>query len=129
MNWDEKGRLWVCETVDYPNELSESGSGRDRIRVLEDTDGDNRADKSSVFAEGLSIPTAIAFHRGGLVVQNGTETLYLKDTTGDGTADVRKVLISNWTLGDTHGGVGNFRNGLDNWIWAMQGYNLSLIHI
>ena len=43
MNWDEKGRLWVCETVDYPNELNESGSGRDRIRVLEDTDGDNRA--------------------------------------------------------------------------------------
>ena len=42
MNWDEKGRLWVCETVDYPNELSESGSGYDRIRVLEDTDGDNR---------------------------------------------------------------------------------------
>ena len=125
MNWDEKGRLWVCETVDYPNELSESGSGRDRIRVLEDTDGDNRADKSSVFAEGLSIPTAIAFHRGGLVVQNGTETLYLKDTTGDGTADIRKVLMSNWTLGDTHGGVGNFRNGLDNWIWAMQGYNTS----
>ena len=125
MNWDEKGRLWVCETVDYPNELSESGSGRDRICVLEDTDGDNRVDKSSVFAEGLSIPTAIAFHRGGLVVQNGTETLYLKDTTGDGTSDVRKVLISNWTLGDTHGGVGNFRNGLDNWIWAMQGYNTS----
>ena len=78
-----------------------------------------------MFAEGLSIPTAIAFHRGGIVVQNGTETLYLKDTTGDGTADVHKVLMSNWTLGDTHGGVGNFRNGLDNWIWAMQGYNTS----
>ncbi|MEL7497920.1 MAG: PVC-type heme-binding CxxCH protein [Planctomycetota bacterium] len=125
MNWDAQGRLWVCETVDYPNELQTTGAGRDRVRVIEDTDGDFRADKSTIFAEGLSIPTAIAFHRGGVVVQNGVETLFLKDTNGDGKADVRKVLISNWTLGDTHGGVSNFRNGLDNWIWAMQGYNTS----
>tara|TARA_R110002049_G_scaffold285698_4_gene467164 strand:+ start:357407 stop:361843 length:4437 start_codon:yes stop_codon:yes gene_type:complete len=123
MNWDAQGNLWVCETVDYPNELQEPGQGRDRVRVLSDTDGDGQADKSTVFAEGLSIPTAITFHRGGAVVQNGIETLYLKDTDGDGRADVRKVLISNWTLGDTHGGVSNFRLGLDNWIWAMQGYN------
>ena len=106
MNWDAQGRLWVCETLDYPNELSEdAGKGRDRIRIIEDTDGDFRADRSTVFAEDLSIPTAIAFHRGGAVVQNGVETLYLKDTDGDGKADVRKVLISNWSLGDTHGGV------------------------
>ncbi|MEL6109967.1 MAG: PVC-type heme-binding CxxCH protein, partial [Planctomycetota bacterium] len=125
MNWDTAGRLWVCETVDYPNELQPVGTGRDRVRVIEDTDGDFRADKSTVFAENLSIPTAIAFHRGGVVVQNGVETLFLKDTDGDGKADIRKTLISNWTLGDTHGGVSNFRNGLDNWIWAMQGYNNS----
>jgi len=103
--------------------LQPRGRGRDRIRILTDTDGDGLADESSIFAEDLSIPTAIAFHRGGAVVQNGIETLYLKDTDGDGKADVRDVLISNWTLGDTHGGVSNFRNGLDNWIWAMQGYN------
>lgn len=125
MNWDAEGRLWICETVDYPNELKDADAGRDRVRVIEDVDGDNVADRSTVFAENLSIPTAIAFHRGGAVVQNGTETLYLKDTDGDGKADVRKVLISNWHLIDTHGGVSNFRNGLDNWIWAMQGYNNS----
>ncbi|MGB7345264.1 MAG: PVC-type heme-binding CxxCH protein [Pirellulaceae bacterium] len=125
MSWDEAGRLWICETLDYPNELQDGGRGRDHIRILEDTDGDNRADKSTIFAKDLSIPTAIAFHRGGAIVQNGIETLYLKDTDGDGKADVRKVLISNWTLGDTHGGVSNFRYGLDNWIWAMQGYNNS----
>ncbi len=125
ITWDATGRVWVCETVDYPNELQSDGGGHDRIRVLEDTDGDHQADKSTVFAENLSIPTSIAFHRGGIVVQNGVETLYLKDTDGDGKADLRKVLISNWALGDTHGGVSNFRNGLDNWIWAMQGYNQS----
>lgn len=123
MNWDERGRLWVCETVDYPHDLRPDNKGRDRIRILEDTNGDGQADSSIVFAEGLNIPTAIAFHRGGAVVQHGTETLYLKDTTGDGKADFKKVLITGWNLGDTHGGVSNFRNGLDNWIWGMQGYN------
>lgn len=122
MTWDERGRLWVCETVDYPNEL---GQDRDRIRICEDTDGDAVADKFTVFAEGLSIPTTLVIVRGGAVVQNGTETIYLKDTDGDDVADQKTVLISNWTLGDTHGGVSNFRYGVDNWIWAMQGYNNS----
>lgn len=125
MAWDERGRLWVAETVDYPNELQPPGKGRDRIRICEDTDGDYRADKFTVFAEELSIPTSIAFHNGGVIVQNGVETLYLKDTNGDDIADERSVLFSNWTLGDTHGGVSNFQYGLDNWIWAMQGYNNS----
>ncbi|MFO0900809.1 MAG: PVC-type heme-binding CxxCH protein [Pirellulales bacterium] len=123
MAWDEKGRLWIAETYDYPNELQPEGKGRDRIRVLEDTDGDGRADKSTVFAEHLSIPTSLAFHRGGLIVQDGRETVYLKDTDGDDKADERKVLFTGWALGDTHGGVSNFQYGLDNWVWAMQGYN------
>jgi len=125
MNWDERGRLWVCETVDYPNELQPRGKGRDRIRVCEDTNGDGRADKFTVFAESLSIPTALVFHRGGVIVQDGTETLYLKDTDGDDQADLRETLIRGWALGDTHGGVSNFQYGLDNWFWAMQGYNNS----
>jgi len=125
MAWDERGRLWVAETYDYPNELQSPGEGRDRIRICEDTDGDGRADKFTVFAEKLSIPTSITFHRGGAIVQNGVETLYLKDTDGDDKADERRVLFSNWSLGDTHGGVSNFQYGLDNWIWAMQGYNNS----
>ncbi len=122
MTWDEHGRLWLCETLDYPNEL---GKDRDRIRICEDTDGDKVADKFTVFAEGLSIPTAIVIARGGAIVQNGTETIFLKDTDGDDVADERKTLITGWQLGDTHGGVSNFRYGLDNWIWAMQGYNNS----
>lgn len=122
MTWDERGRLWVCETVDYPNQL---GQDRDRIRICEDTNGDHVADKFTIFAEGLSIPTAIVIVRGGAIVQNGTETIYLKDRNGDDVSDQKATLISNWTLGDTHGGVSNFRYGLDNWIWAMQGYNKS----
>lgn len=126
MNWDERGRLWICETVDYPNEL---GGNRDRIRICEDTDGDNVADKFTLFAEGLSVPTAIVIVRGGAVVQNAIETLYLKDTDGDDVADEKTTLITGWNCKDTHGEVSNFRYGLDNWIWAMQGYNNSQPHV
>ena len=123
MTWDERGRLWVCETYDYPNELQPPGKGRDCIRICEDTDGDGRADKFTVFAESLSIPTSIAFSGGSVIVQNATETLRLTDTDGDDVADERDVFITGWQVGDTHGGVSNFQYGLDNWIWAMQGYN------
>lgn len=125
MNWDEKGRLWICETLDYPNELKPIGQGRDRIRILEDTNGDWVADKFTVFADKLSIPTAITFYRGGAIVQDGTETIYLKDTDGDDKADFRKVLMTGWAMNDTHGEVSNFQYGLDNWYYAMQGYNAS----
>jgi hypothetical protein len=123
MNWDARGRLWVCETVDYPNELQPQGAGHDRIRICNDTDGDGRADQFTVFAEKLTIPTAIEFYRGGILVQDGKETVYLKDLDGDDRADMRQVLITGWALGDTHGGVSNFQYGPDNWIWSMQGYN------
>jgi len=125
MNWDERGRLWLCETLDYPNELQEPGQGRDRIRICEDTNGDGRADKFTTFAEKLSIPTAIAFYRGGALVQDGVRTLYLKDTDGDDRADLQKTLVTGWAMNDTHGGVSNFRYGFDNWYYAMQGYNNS----
>jgi hypothetical protein len=123
MNWDERGRLWVCETVDYPNELQPPGGGRDRIRIAEDTDADGKADRFHVFAQGLSIPTSILCYRGGAVVQDGVKTIYLKDVDGDDVADLRQELITGWAMNDTHGGVSNFQYGLDNWIWAMQGYN------
>lgn len=123
MNWDHRGRLWVSETIDYPNELKDAKDGRDRIRICEDTDGDGRADKFTVFAEQLSIPTSIEFYRDGIIVQAGVETLFLRDKDGDDKADERVTLIKGWAMGDTHGGVSNFQYGLDNRYWAMQGYN------
>ncbi|MCA9194839.1 MAG: c-type cytochrome [Planctomycetales bacterium] len=126
MNWDENGRLWICETVDYPNELHETpATGRDRIKICEDTDNDGQADKFTVFAEHLSIPSTLVCYRGGVIVQNGNSTVYLKDIDGDDKADFRQSLITGWALGDTHGGVSNFQYGPDNWIWGMQGYNNS----
>lgn len=125
MAWDERGRLWVCETIDYPNEMQEIGMGHDLIRICEDSNKDGRADKFTVFADKLSIPSSLAFSNGGVIVQNGIETVFLKDTNNDDIADERSTWITGWAMGDTHGGVSNFQYGLDNWIWAMQGYNAS----
>jgi putative membrane-bound dehydrogenase-like protein len=127
MNWDERGRLWVAMTYDYPNNLQEPGQGHDRIVVCEDTDGDGKADKFTVFAEKLSIPTSIFFARGGVIVFDAGQTIFLKDTDGDGKADVREVLFGTWNMRDTHGTASNMQYGLDNWIWGMQGYNRSRI--
>jgi putative membrane-bound dehydrogenase-like protein len=129
MNWDERGRLWVGLTYDYPNNLQPPGQGHDRIVICEDTDGDGRADKVTVFAEKLSIPTSLMFARGGVIVFDATQTVFLKDTDGDDKADVREVLFTKWSMPDTHGGPSNMQYGLDNWIWAMQGYNLSRLRV
>jgi len=123
MNWDERGRLWVLETVDYPNDLQPPGRGHDRIRICEDTDGDGRADRFTVFAERLSIPTSLVFARGGVIVHQAPDTLFLRDTDGDDVADERQVLFSGWGTGDTHAGPSNLQWGLDNWIYGIVGYS------
>ncbi len=129
MTWDERGWLWVALTYDYPNNLQPPGQGHDRIVICEDTQGTGRADKISVFAEKLSIPTSMMFARGGLIVFDAGQTIYLKDTDGDGKADVREVLFGTWNMRDTHGTASNMQYGLDNWIWAMQGYNDSRLSV
>ena len=124
MAWDERGRLWIAETIDYPNLLHEEvGQGNDRITILEDTDGDGRADSFHVFAENLSIPTGFAFANGGVVVVQAPYTFFLKDTDGDDKADVQEVLFEGWGTFDTHAGPNNIRMGFDNWIWGVLGYS------
>ena len=121
--WDERGRLWVAETVDYPNEMTADRVGNDKIKILEDTDGDGKCDKVTVFAEGLNIPTSLTFSRGGIIVAHAPDFLFLKDTDGDDKADVREVLTTGWGIGDTHAGPSNLRYGFDNWIWGTVGYS------
>jgi uncharacterized protein len=122
MNWDERGRLWVAVTVDYPNDKQTDGKGHDKIVICEDTDGDGRADKFTVFADGLSIPTSLTFARGGVIVHQPPQTLFLKDTDGDDKADVREALLSGWATNDTHAGPSNLTWGLDNWVYGIVGY-------
>ncbi|HJZ56076.1 MAG TPA: PVC-type heme-binding CxxCH protein, partial [Gemmataceae bacterium] len=123
MAWDHRGRLWIAESTDYPNDRQPPGRGHDRIKICEDTDGDGRADKFTVFAEGLSIPTSFAFARRGVVVHQLPDTLFFKDTDGDDRADEKTVLFSGWGTGDTHAGPSNLRYGLDNWLYGIVGYS------
>ncbi|HEY7156531.1 MAG TPA: PVC-type heme-binding CxxCH protein [Gemmataceae bacterium] len=122
ITWDGRGRAWIAETLDYPNNKHPDGEGHDRIVICEVTNGDGKADKFTVFADKLSIPTSMVFADGGLIVAQAPDILFLKDTDGDGKADVRKVLFSGFRTNDTHAGPSNLRLGLDNWIYATVGY-------
>ncbi|MGH2622989.1 MAG: PVC-type heme-binding CxxCH protein, partial [Sphingobacterium sp.] len=124
MNWDEKGRLWIIETIDYPNTVkSDKGEGGDRITICEDTDNDGKADKFTVFADGLNLPTSLVFSDGGVIVAQAPHFLFLKDTDGDDKADVREVLVDGWGTFDTHAGPSNLQYGIDNKIWGTVGYS------
>jgi putative membrane-bound dehydrogenase-like protein len=124
MAWDHRGRLWVIETQDYPNDINVTdGVGNDRIKILEDTDGDGKADKFTVFADKLSVPTSLVFSNGGIIVSQAPHFLFLKDTDGDDVADERHILFSGWGTFDTHAGPSNLQYGFDNKIWGVVGYS------
>ncbi len=123
MAWDERGRCWLAETADYPHKVVENGVGGDRIRICEDTDGDGKADKFTVFAEGLNIPTGLVFTNGGLIVSQPPRFLFLKDTDGDDVADVREEVMTGWGIGDTHAQASNLHYGYDNWLHGSVGYS------
>ncbi len=124
VDWDERGRAWVIESFGYPNDVPEKeGEGGDRIKILEDTDGDGKADKATVFADKLRHGTTLAFVEGGVVATDGPDIVFLRDDNNDGKADTRKVLASGLKIWDTHASTSQFLYGLDNWIYATVGYS------
>jgi putative membrane-bound dehydrogenase-like protein len=123
MAWDERGRCWVAETSDYPHGVKSDGEGNDRIKICEDTDGDGKADKFTVFAEHLNIPTSLTFANGGIIVAQPPRFLFLKDSNGDDKADLRQDLITGWGIGDTHAQASNLHYGIDNWFYGCVGYS------
>lgn len=124
MTWDERGRLWVIETIDYPNNvLEDKSTGDDRIKICEDTDGDGKADKFTVFADKLNIPTSIVLVNGGAIVSQPPYFVFLKDTNGDDKADTREVISEGWGTFDTHAGPSTLLYGFDNHVWGVVGYS------
>jgi putative membrane-bound dehydrogenase-like protein len=122
--WDERGRAWVVEARDYPHGLVPEGEpGLDTIKICEDTDGDGKADKFTIFADGLNMATSLAFVNGGIMVSEARHMLFLKDTDGDGKADVRQALLPGWGTGDTHAMESNLHRGFDNWLYGTVGYS------
>ena len=124
IDWDIRGRAWVVESFGYPNNVpDEPGSGQDKIKILEDSDGDGRADKMTVFADGLRHCTTSVFVKNGVVVTDGRDIVYLGDEDGDGKSDTRKVLATGLSISDTHAATSQFVYGIDNWIYATVGYS------
>jgi putative heme-binding domain-containing protein len=113
IRWDPAGRAFVSVTTTYPH-VFPGDVPNDKIIVLEDTDWDGTADKSTVYAEGLNIPTAMELGDGGVYVGQNTEVLFLKDTDGDGKADQRRVLLSGFGNGDSHQTINSF-------VWSPDG--------
>src|SRR5712692_10255596 len=124
MAFDENGRLFVVEMRDYP-EQRDAKLGR--IRLLEDTDGDGRFDKSTVFADHLPWPTAVICYDGGVFVGATPDIIYFKDTDGDGVADERKVVFTGFGQGldklNVQQLLNGFTWGLDHRIHGAAGGN------
>jgi putative heme-binding domain-containing protein len=107
MSWDPAGRLWVLVTWAYP-QLKPVDKPDDKLLILADTNGDGRADKTTVFADGLNMPTGFAIGHGGAYVGQGNDLLHLQDTDGDDQADSRRVLLTGFGTGDTHQNINSF---------------------
>lgn len=119
MTFDEKGRIWVTESFEYPRH--EAGPGRDRVKVLEDTNGDGKMDKVTIFAEGLNIPSGIAVGHGGVWVANAPDILFLEDTNGDGKADKQTVVVTGFGRTDTHELPNSLVWGPDGYLYGLNG--------
>jgi len=123
LTFDEFGRAYVVEMRDYPYGFGTNRKPGGTIRLLEDRDGDGRADHSSLFAQNLSFPTSVAAWNGGVLVLAPPEILFLQDTDLDGVADRREVVLSGLVLGVTDSNANGLRWALDNWIHAVNGGN------
>lgn len=126
MTFDERGRIWIAESVEYPR--SSAGKGKDRIKILEDTDGDGKIDKITVFAEGLNIPSGIAVGHGGVWVANAPDILFMQDTDGDGKAEKVEVVATGFGRADTHELPNSLTWGPDGWLYGLNGvFNPSVV--
>ena len=110
---DENGLMYVVELHGYP--LDKGGTGK--IKLLTDNDGDGQIDKSTVFADGLMLPTGIMRWKKGVLVTDAPDVIYLEDTNDDGKADIRETLLTGFALSNPQHNLNNPLYGLDNWIY------------
>jgi len=138
MQWDERGRLWVAETPEYPNgrrplnaEAWKEGGvlapgnydrpARDKISVLVSSKQDGVFDQKVIFHEGLELITGFCIYKDGVIVVAQKNIVWLRDTNGDGKADKEEVLFGGFTPGDTHFVANHFIVAPDGWIYASNG--------
>jgi putative membrane-bound dehydrogenase-like protein len=123
--WDDKGRLWIAENLDYESRGSGfSNNGQSRILILEDTDKDGKADKRKVFLEGIAFPSALAVGFDGVFVGAPPNLLFVPDRDGDDQADMDgiEVRLTGWGIRDRHETLNSFHWGPDGWLYGLQGF-------
>ncbi|MCM8530844.1 MAG: c-type cytochrome [Lentisphaeraceae bacterium] len=108
ISFDNKGRLWVAVMPAYPHYEPGAPKPTDKLLILEDTDGDGKADKEIVFADDLHLPLGFEFTPKGVYVSQGNDLVLLKDTDGDDKADVKEVVLSGFDDHDTHHAISAF---------------------
>ncbi|MFV1996252.1 MAG: PVC-type heme-binding CxxCH protein, partial [Verrucomicrobiales bacterium] len=113
MRWDARGRLWVSCSTTYPH-VYPGNSPVDKLVILEDTDWDGVADKSTVFADDLQIPLAFEFGDGGVYVSEEPHLAFIKDTDGDGKADFKRKVLTGFGSEDSH-------HALHDFVWTPGG--------
>ena len=107
MSFDTKGRLWVACWKNYPHWQPKTPMD-DKLLILEDTNGDGKADKRTVFAGDLNNPTGFEFYNGGVLVAQAPNLVFLKDTNGDDKYDVKQIVLSGLDTADTHHTMNSF---------------------
>ncbi|MCE7042164.1 PVC-type heme-binding CxxCH protein [Dyadobacter sp. CY312] len=122
--FDARGRLWVATIPTYPQYIP-GVPVHDKIVILEDTNGDGKADKHTVFADNLYLPLGFEFGNGGVFVSQEPDILFLKDTNGDDVADVREIVLSGFGSEDSHHATHAFTYGQDGGIYFNEGIFLN----
>jgi putative heme-binding domain-containing protein len=122
MEFDDRGRLWVTQSGEYPMAAGK-GDGHDRITILEDKDGDGKADTFTHFDDNLNIPIGIMPVADGAIAYSIPNLYYFKDDDQDGRADGKKVLLGEFGHKDTHGMVNNIMRGYDGWLHVCHGFS------
>jgi putative heme-binding domain-containing protein len=125
LGFDNKGRLWISTMPTYPQWKPGDPKPADKLVILEDTDGDGKADKSTVFADNLHCPTGFEFVSGGVLVIDQPRLVWLKDTDGDDKADVRVHLLDGWATEDTHHTLGAFESSHGGLLHGLEGVSMS----
>ncbi|MEC9349416.1 MAG: PVC-type heme-binding CxxCH protein, partial [Planctomycetota bacterium] len=113
MRWDSRGRLWVSCSTTYPH-VYPGNEPNDKIVILEDTDKDGKADKSTVYADDLHIPLSFVLGDGGVYVSEEPHLTFIKDTDGDGKADYRRKVFTGFGCEDSH-------HALHDFVWSPDG--------
>ena len=102
ISFDNKGRLWVATMPSYPHYRPGDKKPDDKLIILEDTNGDGKADKQTIFASGLHLPVGFELAPEGVYLSQGTNMVLLSDTNGDDKADKKEIILSGFDDHDTH---------------------------